>query len=112
MERSIFEKIIAREINADILYEDDIAIVIRDINPQAPTHVLIIPKIKIERLAAANDTDGDILGHLLVVAKKFAETNNIPSFRIVINNGIQAGETVPHLHIHLLAGRTMSWPPG
>ncbi len=112
MERSIFEKIIAREINADILYEDDIAIVIRDINPQAPTHVLIIPKIKIEHLAAANDTDTDILGHLLVVAKKFAKENNIPSFRIVINNGIQAGETVPHLHIHLLAGRTMSWPPG
>ena len=112
MEMSIFEKIIAREINADILYEDDIAIVIRDINPQAPTHVLIIPKTKIERLTSANDTDSDILGHLLVVAKKFAKTNNITSFRIVINNGIQAGETVPHLHIHLLAGRTMSWPPG
>lgn len=112
MERSIFEKIIAREIPAEILYEDDVAIVIRDINPQAPTHVLIIPKIKIERLAAANDTDCDILGHLLVVAKNFAKENNIPSFRIVINNGTQAGETVPHLHIHLLAGRTMSWPPG
>lgn len=112
MKRSIFEKIIAREIPAEILYEDDTAIIIRDINPQAPIHVLIIPKTKIERISSATETDSDTLGHLLIVAKNFAKSENISSFRLVVNNGLQAGETVPHLHIHLIAGRTMSWPPG
>ena len=110
---TIFEKIIAREILSEILYEDEICIVINDIEPQAPTHCLIIPKKKIERIAKSEHTDQSTLGHLLFVAQKTAKTLHLEDgFRIVINNGPQGGESVPHLHVHLLGGRQMLWPPG
>ncbi len=112
-DKTIFEKIIDREINSNILFENEHAIVINDINPQAPIHLLIIPKQKVERLADIITQSGDgIISNLFSVAIKYAHDNNITDFRIVINNGQQAGETVPHLHIHLLSGRKMGWPPG
>ncbi|MDR0742248.1 MAG: HIT domain-containing protein [Puniceicoccales bacterium] len=111
-EKTIFEKIISREIPADIVFENDIAVIIRDINPQASVHVLIIPKRRIDRIEAAQDKDAELLGKLLIMARDFAKSHNLIGFRLVINNGKQAGETVSHLHIHLLSGRPMAWPPG
>ncbi len=111
--KNVFEKIIDREIPASILYEDDICIAIEDIEPQAPVHILVIPKIKIERIADAVETDQLTLGHLLVTAQKLAKESKLANgFRIVINNGPQGGESVPHLHVHLLGGRQLKWPPG
>ncbi len=110
--KTIFEKIIDRTLPSEILLENEYAIVIKDINPQAPIHVLIIPKRRIERIAKIKENDKDIIANLFITAVEFAEKNNITDFRIVINNGSQAGETVPYLHVHLLAGRIMSWPPG
>ena len=111
--KTIFEKIISGEITADILHEDESCIVIRDIDPQAPTHCLIIPKNKIERIAEADYSDRETLGHLLFIAQQTAEKLNLDNgFRIVINNGTEGGESVPHLHIHLLGGRQIKWPPG
>jgi histidine triad (HIT) family protein len=111
-ERTVFEKIIAHEIQAEVLMENDFALVIRDINPQAPTHVLLIPKKKIGRIADSSDVDCELLGALLLMARDFAQKNGLNSFRLIINNGLQAGETVPYLHVHLLSGRPMAWPPG
>ena len=111
--KTIFEKIISREIPADVLYEDDLCVVINDIEPQAPTHCLIIPKVKIERIAKSDKSDQSTLGHLLLIAQQTAQNLNLDEgFRIVINNGPQGGESVPHLHVHLLGGRQMKWPPG
>ena len=111
--KTIFEKIISREIPADILHEDETCIVIRDIEPQAPTHCLIIPKNTIERIAQTAPSDKETLGHLLLIAKKTAGDLGLDNgFRIVINNGTDGGESVPHLHLHLLGGRQMKWPPG
>jgi histidine triad (HIT) family protein len=113
---TLFEKIIAREIPADILHEDDLAIAFRDIHPQAPIHILVIPRKPIPRIGEAAAEDGPLLGHLLLVARKVAADLgfNDPSkgFRLVINNGRYGGEAVPHLHVHLLSGREMGWPPG
>ena len=110
---TLFEKIISREIPSDIVYEDDTCIAIRDIDPQAPVHVLIIPKKLIPRIAFAQEEDQSILGHLLLVAQKTAKAEGLDDgLRIVINNGSDGGETVPHLHVHLLGGRKLSWPPG
>ena len=110
---TIFEKIIAREIPADILHEDEHCIAIRDIDPQAPTHFLVIPKQVIPRIEKAVQEDQTVLGHLLLVAGKIARSEGLEKgFRVVINNGSEGGETVPHLHIHVLGGRQMSWPPG
>lgn len=113
---TLFEKIIAREIPADIVYEDDQALVFKDIAPQAPTHLLVIPKKPIPRVGEAEAEDQILLGHLLLVAGKVAEDLGIRStdkgFRLVINHGSNGGEAVPHLHIHLLAGRKLEWPPG
>lgn len=112
-EPSIFTKIINREIPATIEHEDDLCVAIRDINPQAPVHLLIIPKKHIVRTALADDEDQAVLGHLLLTARNMAGKLNLESgFRIVINNGPDAGEAVPHLHVHLLAGRQLGWPPG
>ena len=114
MNQTLFEKIIAREIPAQIVYEDDLVIAFRDINPQAPTHVLLIPKKPIPRIAEATADDHKVLGHLLLkageVAEKLGLTQN--GFRLVFNNGPDAGEAVPHLHCHILGGRKMNWPPG
>tara|TARA_Y100001970_G_C13792236_1_gene630844 strand:+ start:321 stop:662 length:342 start_codon:yes stop_codon:yes gene_type:complete len=113
MTATLFEKIIKREIPADIIYEDDISIVIKDINPQAPTHLLIIPKKVIPKLSDANQEDQEILGHLMLVATKIAKQLDLDdTFRMVINNGAKAGQSVFHLHLHLLSGRVLSWPPG
>jgi len=110
---TIFEKIISGEIQADILYQDEICIVIRDIEPQAPVHFLVIPKKVIPRIGDALQEDKSSLGHLLLTAGKIAEQENLSSgYRVVINHGKNGGETVPHLHVHVLGGRQMRWPPG
>ncbi len=113
MSDTIFMKIIRREIPAAIVFEDDLCLAFRDVNPQAPTHILIIPKQPLAKLSDASTEHGPILGHLLLVANKIAAQLGInDGFRIVINNGAGAGQTVFHLHVHLLAGRSFSWPPG
>jgi histidine triad (HIT) family protein len=110
---TLFEKIIAGEIPAEIAHEDDLAFAIYDINPQAPVHILVIPKKPLPRVGEADQSDKDLLGHLLLVASELARKENMESgYRIVINNGPDGGESVPHLHVHLLGGRKMTWPPG
>ena len=111
---TLFERIIAREIPATILHEDDRCIALADINPQAPVHFLVIPKTPIARLAAATPADAALLGHLLLVAAATARAQGVEEsgFRVVVNNGAHGGETVPHLHIHVLGGRPLAWPPG
>ena len=109
MEKTIFEKIIDRELPSKIIFEDDKCIVIEDIAPKAPIHLLIIPKKLITKLSEAQTNDKDLLGHLMLVAKEVAKKMNInDAFNIVINNGKDAGQTVFHLHIHLLAGKNFS----
>jgi histidine triad (HIT) family protein len=114
MSKTLFEKIIAREIPATIVYEDDQVIAFRDIKAQAPTHVLIIPKKPIPRIAEARADEISILGHLLLKAAAVAKQLGVEKtgYRLVFNNGPDAGEAVPHLHCHILGGRKMSWPPG
>ncbi len=113
MAKTIFQKIIDREIPAKIEYEDDKCVVLHDIQPQAPVHLLIVPKKPIARVAEATPEDEAVLGHLLLVAGKVAKSLNLAQgFRLVINNGPHASESVPHLHVHMLAKRQMSWPPG
>lgn len=113
---TLFEKIIAREIPAQILYEDDQCAAFNDINPQAPIHVLIVPKKPIPRVGEAVTEDRTTLGALLLAARNVATQLGVNStdkgFRLVINNGRDSGEAVPHLHVHLLAGRDLGWPPG
>jgi histidine triad (HIT) family protein len=111
--KTIFKRIIDKEIPADIVYEDDRCLAFRDINPQAPTHVLIIPKTEIASLADASETDAPLLGYLLIVAAKLASKLGLATgYRAVINCGRDGGQTVDHLHIHLLGGRSLKWPPG
>ena len=113
MSSTLFERIINKEIPSEILYEDDVAFVIKDINPQAPTHLLIIPKKVIPKLSDSTIEDQEILGHLMLVAGKVAEDLGLDeTFRLVVNNGAKAGQSVFHLHIHLLSGRSLNWPPG
>ena len=113
MPKTIFQRIIDREIPAKIEYEDEQCIVIHDIDPKAPVHLLIIPKRLIVRVSETSATDQGVLGHLLVVAGVVAKKLQLAEgFRLVVNNGAQAGEAVPHLHVHLLARRQMTWPPG
>ena len=112
MTDTIFSKIINKEIPADIVYEDDLSIAFNDISPEAPTHILVVPKKAIPKLSEINEEDESLLGHLLIVAKKITDDNNIKDFRLVINNGSDAGQTVFHLHLHILAGRNFGWPPG
>lgn len=112
-EMTIFKKIIDKEIPADIVYEDDQCLAFRDVNPQAPVHVLIIPKREIRSLADIVETDRELLGHLLVVASRIAAKLHLhDGYRTVINCGAHGGQTVHHLHIHLLGGRNLDWPPG
>jgi histidine triad (HIT) family protein len=112
--KTLFEKIVAREIPADIIYEDDLILAFRDISPQAPTHILIVPKKLITRISEATVQDEKILGQLLLKAAEVAEKVGLKKtgYRLVINNGADGGETVPHLHVHILGGRRMNWPPG
>ncbi|MEP6603331.1 MAG: histidine triad nucleotide-binding protein [Spartobacteria bacterium] len=110
---TIFEKIAAREIPAKIIWEDDDAMAFHDVDPQAPVHVLIVPKKVIPRLAEASPNDQAVLGKLLLVAADIAKQLELTSgYRVVINNGPDAGESVPHLHVHLLGKRALAWPPG
>ena len=111
---TLFEKIIAREIPAKIVFEDDDAIAFEDVNPQAPLHVLIVPKRVIPRLTEANESDQVLLGKLILTATKVARDLGVreSGYRVVINSGPDAGESVPHLHVHLLGKRALAWPPG
>ena len=110
---TIFSKIINKEIPADILYEDDLSLVFNDNQPQAPTHLLIIPKKPIPKLSDASEEDKALLGHLMWVAGEIARMLDLDeTFRLVVNNGAKAGQSVFHLHLHLLSGRPLQWPPG
>ncbi|MBM3858591.1 MAG: histidine triad nucleotide-binding protein [Verrucomicrobia bacterium] len=114
MADTIFAKIIAKQIPATIVYEDEQALAFRDIGPKAPVHILVIPKKEIARIADATAADEALLGRLLTVANEVARNEGIDKsgYRLVINNGKDAGESVPHLHVHLLGGRALTWPPG
>ncbi|MEH2265737.1 histidine triad nucleotide-binding protein [Nostoc sp.] len=110
---TIFSKIIRREIPADIVYEDDLVLAFKDIHPQAPVHILVIPKKPIPTLADAESQDHALLGHLLLTAKRVAEVAELKNgYRVVINTGDDGGQTVHHLHLHILGGRQLDWPPG
>ncbi|MFN6464756.1 MAG: histidine triad nucleotide-binding protein [Nostoc sp. DedVER02] len=110
---TIFGKIIRREIPADIIYEDDLVLAFKDIHPQAPVHILVIPKKPIPTLADAESQDHALLGHLLLTAKRVAEEAGLKNgYRVVINTGDDGGQTVHHLHLHILGGRQLDWPPG
>jgi histidine triad (HIT) family protein len=114
MSKTLFEKIIDKEIPANIVYEDDQVVAFRDIHPNAPVHVLVVPRKPIPRILDANPDDAGVLGHLLLKAAEIAAKLGLreSGFRLVINNGPDAGESVPHLHCHILGGRAMAWPPG
>tara|TARA_B100000686_G_C16271327_1_gene704201 strand:- start:284 stop:628 length:345 start_codon:yes stop_codon:yes gene_type:complete len=114
MEKTLFQKICDKEIPADIVYEDDQVLAFRDISPQAPTHVLLIPRKAIPRVNEAKAEDQMLLGHLLLKAAEVARNIGLEEngFRLVINNGRDGGESVPHLHCHILGGRALQWPPG
>ncbi len=110
---TIFGKILRREVPAKFLHEDERCVVIRDVAPKAPTHLLVIPKQPLVNLADAAEPDAGLLGHLLLVAAKMARQEGIgDGFRVVVNNGAAAGQSVFHLHVHVLGGRPMDWPPG
>lgn len=113
MEDCLFCKIVRQEIPAKIIHEDDRALAFRDINPQAPTHILVIPKQHIPSLSGASSRNEALLGHLLLLAAEIAREENLaPGYRVVVNDGAGAGQTVFHIHLHLLGGRTFRWPPG
>jgi histidine triad (HIT) family protein len=113
MSETIFSKIIRKEIPANIVYEDDLCLAFKDIAPQAPTHILVIPKKPLERIDSAQIEDQALLGHLLLTVKKVAQEANLTNgYRVVINNGNDGGQTVDHLHLHILGDRSMQWPPG
>lgn len=113
MSDNIFLKIIDKSIPAKVAYEDDLCLAFHDIRPQAPTHVLVIPKKVIRTLDDATDGDKELLGHLVLVATKVAKQLGLSKgYRLVVNCNEHGGQTVPHLHVHLLGGRDMTWPPG
>ncbi|MCE9611587.1 MAG: histidine triad nucleotide-binding protein [Chthoniobacter sp.] len=111
---TIFEKIATREIPAHIVSETDEFIAFHDVHPQAPVHILIVPKRAIPRISEAQPADGNLLGRMLLASREIASAAGLAEggYRLVINNGPDAGESVPHLHIHLLGGRSLQWPPG
>jgi histidine triad (HIT) family protein len=112
-EKTIFQRIIDKEIPADIVYEDDQCLAFRDINPQAPTHILVIPKKAIVSLAYAEEQDAALVGHLMMTARKVAEDEGLMGgYRTVLNCGPDGGQSVDHLHVHVLGGRKLTWPPG
>lgn len=109
---TIFKKIIDGEIPADVVYEDDQCLAFRDINPAAPTHILVIPKQEIAQLDDMTPEDAPLMGHLMYVATQVAAQEKLPGFRLVVNCGAAAGQTVFHLHLHVIGGRGLKWPPG
>lgn len=113
VEKTLFQRIADREVPADIVHEDDRCIAIRDINPQAPTHLLIIPRKPIPSLDALTEDDAALVGHLFVVARALAKEEGLQGgYRTVFNCGPDAGQSVDHIHLHLIGGRKLSWPPG
>ena len=113
MSETNFSKIINKEIPADIVYEDDLSLAFRDVNPRAPVHILVIPKKQMVKLSDAEISDQELLGHLMLVVNKVADMEGVAdAFRLVLNNGAGAGQEVLHMHFHLLAGRSFTWPPG
>lgn len=112
MSRNIFLEIAQGKLPADIVYQDDLALAFRDLHPQAPTHILIIPRREIRLHAEMTAADKELVGHLNWVATQIAKTEGLDSYRLVVNSGAGAGQTVPHLHLHLLGGREFTWPPG
>jgi histidine triad (HIT) family protein len=111
--KTIFQKIADREIPAKLIHEDAVCVAFHDVSPQAPTHVLVVPRKPIPRVGEATPEDQATLGHLLLVAGQVARQLNLAKgFRLVINHGPDGGESVPHLHVHLLGGRALGWPPG
>ena len=113
MAKTVFKRIIDGELPANLLFEDDRCLAFQDVNPQAPTHVLVIPRQEIPSLAEATEADRDLLGHLLLVAHQVARQQNLTNgYRVVVNIGEDGGQTVSHLHIHVLGGRRLGWPPG
>ncbi len=111
-EKTVFKKILDGELPADVVYQDDWCMAFRDINPQAPVHILVIPRKEIPALRDAGEEDRELLGHLLLVANRVARQQRLDDYRVVINCGAEAGQTVWHLHLHVLGGRPMNWPPG
>ena len=113
-DKTLFEKICDKEIPADIVHEDELCVAFRDISPQAPVHILVIPRKAVPRIGKAGPEDGALLGHLLLTAAAVARAEGISEggYRLVVNNGPNGGESVPHLHVHLLGGRQLEWPPG
>ena len=112
-EKTLFKRIIDREVPADIVYEDDRCLAFRDINPQAPTHVLVIPKKEIPAISDIAEEDQGLIGHMHLVIRKLTRDLGLENgFRVVVNCGPDGGQEVPHLHFHLLGGRQMAWPPG
>jgi histidine triad (HIT) family protein len=112
MADTIFGRIARGEAQARIVYEDERALAFHDLSPQAPVHILVIPRKPLERLAAAGDDDEALLGHLLLVARRVAADAGLADYRLVVNNGAGAGQSVFHLHLHVLGGRSFGWPPG
>lgn len=113
-DKTLFQKICDKEIPASIVHEDDRCVAFRDISPQAPVHILVVPRKAIVRIGLADETDEAVLGHLLLIAAQVARELGIAEtgYRLVINNGRDGGEAVPHLHVHVLGGRSLNWPPG
>jgi histidine triad (HIT) family protein len=109
---TIFSKIIRREIPAKIVYEDDLALAFRDIHPVAPVHILVIPKAEISSLGQCTEEDTALLGHLMRVCREVAKAEGLTDFRVVTNSGAGAGQSVFHLHFHVIGGRGLAWPPG
>ena len=113
MADTLFAKIINRQIPADIVYEDDLCLAFNDVNPQAPVHILLVPKKPLDMLSNATDADQALLGHMLLVVGKITRERKIDgAFRLVVNNGKEGGQAVFHLHMHIMAGRKFRWPPG
>lgn len=112
MAETIFEKIIQKEIPARIVYEDERAMAFADINPVAPTHLLVVPKTHLSKLSDASHEHESLLGHLLLTANRVAKEAGLSDFRVVVNNGAAVGQSVFHLHVHVIGGRSMAWPPG
>ncbi len=109
---TIFKKIIDGEIPSDKVYEDEHVLAFRDANPAAPVHILVVPKKEIVNLFDASDDDAQLLGRLMLAARRVAEQEGLTDFRLVANNGAGAGQSVFHLHLHVIGGRPLSWPPG
>ena len=114
MEKTLFQKIADKEIPADIVYEDELCVAFRDISPVAPVHILLIPREPIPGLAHATEGHSSLLGYLMFMAAEIARGAGLDEtgYRVVVNNGADAGQTVPHLHIHIIGGRSLQWPPG